>query len=355
MKKKKKDPEAVMERAEKLFDRGNYLLAKQDFEKINRILKDDDIAEKIRICEKEITQLRVKDLVKKGRKNIKKNNLTEAIRCFEEAYELSGEDWLPERISELKADLFSRNSFEAAKEAEESGNYEKAADFYEQAYENQENEDLLLRSACSLVKAEKYDDAVSVFKNLKLSHQGAIYDYGFALAKIKKYYDCLRLWDSVKSNADEFLEQKRTVQSLLAEDICDRFSQLKTDSSQLATDSQNFKAIYEEGEYLIGNWKLETGNSKSETGLSDSHDQISGFKFQVSYCKYAWIDQLWRDEQYEKIGNMLLPYPPQMDSDLLVIYAKTLFRLAEISEKYLSDFTIFWLTHCTKSWRYSRN
>ena len=56
-KKKKKSLEFILERAEKLFHRGNYPLAKKEFEKAGRMLEQKgvdlrrkDIDKKIEIC-----------------------------------------------------------------------------------------------------------------------------------------------------------------------------------------------------------------------------------------------------------------------------------------------------------------
>jgi hypothetical protein len=333
MKKKKRDPEEVLDRAEKLFERGNYLLAKQGLEKINRILKDEDIAEKIQICEQEIAQQKSKELIKKGRKSLKKGDIGETLKCFEEAYALCAEDWLPERIEELKAELSGRNSVQAAKDAEKSGDYEKAAELYEQAFENQESEDILLKKARSLVKAEKYEEAVAVYKELSLSDDGARYDFGFALARLHRYHECLKVWDTVNFPGTALSEQKLYVQSLLTEDMFKRFIRLTSETSDPAAQSPDFSRLYKEGIYLLENRTPETESRQNSTLLH-----------LVEYCRYARIDQLWRQEEYEKIAELLHPYPPEMDLDRLQLYAKTFFRAAEMSGKYLSDMTMFWLT-----------
>ncbi|GEM_PF-922987 len=351
MKKKAKSLESMLKRAEKLFKKGSYALAKDEFERVNEFFRDDDIAEKIKICEKEFVQLKAKDLIKRGRKSVRKGSLQEAIRCFEEAYQISGEDWLSERISELKAELSGRESFKAAKDAEASGDYEKAAVLYEEAFATQESEDILLKRASSLIKAEKYEDAISIFRNLSMPDDRARYDYGFALVKTHQYYECLKIWNTVQSKDDEFLEQKSLAQSLLASDLYDRFFQAKAGYSDPGVQDDPFAAIYEEGTYLIQNLKPKFENRNSQNSVSSIKHQASSIKFQASsfkglieYSKYAWTDQLWKKGQYETIMELLLPYPSEMDADMLALYAKTFFKLAEISEKYMPEFTMFWLT-----------
>lgn len=313
MKKKPQNSDSILAKAEKFFNRGNYPLAKREFEKANRIAVQDDITEKIKICVREIEQLKAKDLVKKARKYAKKSKLREALRCFEQAYGISGEDWIRERIGQLKGELSGRDSLEAARQAEASGEYEKAAGLY--GHGTQKGKDTRFKMVHCLVRAGKYDDAVSAFKDLTLSDYSAMYDYGFALAKVGKYHQCLDSWGSIESDDSAFLKQRASVRSLLAADLYDRFEH-----------SEDFAGIYKEG--------VSIADSTGDGGIGDL----------VKYCKYAWIDQLWKEEQYETIRGLFLPFPPEMEVALLTLYAKTFFKLAEISREYLSDLIIFWLT-----------
>lgn len=312
MKKKPQNRDSILAKAEKFFNRGNYPLAKREFEKADRIAVQDDITEKIKICIREIGQLKAKDLIKKARKYAKKSNLREALRCFEQAYGISGEDWIRERINQLKGNLSSSDSLKAARQAEASGEYEKAAGLYAGT---QKGKDTRFKTAHCLVRAERYDDAVSAFKDLTLSDCSAMYDYGFALAKVGKYHQCLDIWGSIESDDSAFLKQMASVRSMLAANLYDRFEH-----------SEDFAGIYKEGVSIV--------DSAGDGSIGDL----------VEYCKYAWIDQLWKEEQYETIRELLLPFPAEMEADLLTLYAKTFFKLAETSGEHLSDLIMFWLT-----------
>ncbi|OQX14409.1 MAG: hypothetical protein BWK80_41835 [Desulfobacteraceae bacterium IS3] len=334
MKKKIQGPKLILERAEKLFKKGSYALAKPAFEEINAVLQDEDIAEKIKICEKEITLLETKELIRKGRRSLKKGNLRDAIQYFEEAYRLSGEEWLPEKISSLKAEMAGRKSFEAAKDAEQSGDYEKAAELYEEAISVNETEskEILLRRAHILVKAGKYEEAVSIFGTLNISDERAVYDYGFALAKIKKYYDCLKVWDALPEKNNTFSEQKKAVRSLLAADLYECFENSKRCVPKPGLGNEDkggiaqWERIYEQGKYLT-----DTAGDKELSGLTE-------------YARYSLAGDLWKTGQYDKVRELLLPYPSQMNAGITEAYAKLFFRLAEMSREYLTEFTLFWLT-----------
>lgn len=314
MKKEPQNRDSILAKAERFFNRGNYPLAKREFEKADRIAVQDDITEKIKICVMEIGQLKAKDLVKKARKYAKKSKLREALGCFEQAYGISGEDWIRERIGRLKGDLSGRDFLETARQADASGEYEKAAGLYGQVPGIQKGKDTCFKMAHCLVRAGRYNEAVSAFKDLTLSDYSAMYDYGFALAKMGKYHQCLDIWGSVESDDSAFLKQRASVRSLLAADLYDRFEH-----------SEDFAGIYKEGVSIV--------DSAGDGSIGDL----------VKYCKYAWIDQLWKEEQYETIRELLLPFPSEMEADLLTLYAKTFFKLAEISGEHLSDLIMFWL------------
>ncbi|MBW2738051.1 MAG: hypothetical protein JRE64_04205, partial [Deltaproteobacteria bacterium] len=88
----------------------------------------------------------------------------------------------------------------------------------------------------------------------------------------------------------------------------------------------DFARLYKEGKYL-----LDSAGRQDMAGL-------------VEYCKYAWIKELWRDEQYDTIWELLFDFPATVEPVLIALYAKTCFKLAKISGTHLSDLSMFWLT-----------
>lgn len=74
---------------------------------------------------------------------------------------------------------------------------------------------------------------------------------------------------------------------------------------------------------------------------TDAWDEIASM---VAYCKYARIEQLWREERYEAIKPLLLPYPHEFSASSLHLHAQTAFKLATTSAAYLPDLMLFWLS-----------
>ncbi len=319
-KKKVKSLEAILTRAEKLFRKANYPLAKTEFEKARKMVKPEDveklrdIAGKIKICNKEAEGLKAEDLVRRAKKYARKGNPQEALRCFEEAYGITGEDWIREKIDRLLAILHDHDISKAARGAETAGEYLKAADLYEQVFAAQNRGDILFKRARCLVKAGRHREAISIFRDLDVRDNSAVYDYGFALAKEGRYYECLKVWDNIRSQDSGFTEQKEAVRVLLKADLYNRFNEAK-----------DFGRIYDETKYLI--------NSAGLQGLDGL----------LEYSKYAWIDELWKEEQYENIAELLTRSPTEIRHALVLLYAKTYFKLAEMSNTHLDDLKLFWL------------
>ncbi len=352
MKKKLESPEAVLARAEQLAGRGSYQAALKDFEKASKVLKHRDIQDKIKTCRRELERLRSKDLIKRGRRHVGKKNYRKALQCFEEAYAISDDDWLKEKIDGLKQRLDHRDALQAAERAEAAGQFDRAADLYGQASGGRAKEEVIIRRACCLVKAGKECDANRALKDLPsivhererwpveiISDRRLIYDYGFALARIGRYYECLKAWDCLKSDDGTFLEQGRRVRNRLQANLYERLGDSESPrSSDGLSDSEEpgspdgsinsaeWAAMLEEGGYL-----------KETAGWHGGEDFMA-------FCRLACIARLWKKDEHEAVKKLLLPYPEQMSSPLLALYAKAFFKLADMSEQNLSGLQLFWLS-----------
>ena len=319
-KKKKKniphDPEAILKRAEKFFKKGNYLLAGKEFEKLGAAEDRKDLIEKMKICEMEVRKQEARDLLKKARKMEKGGNPGEAVKCFEDAYEVLREEWISEKIEQLRNVALNLNVSRAAKDAEAAGDYLKAAELYDRASADHETEHIVLRKAVCLVRAEAYPEAVSAFQEIALENPGHLYDFGFSLAKTGKYCECLKTWDSIPSQDESFLEQKTLVRHLLVSDLYAEFKK-RGDPER----------VYTEGKYLI-----------------DGGYEYSGLSGMVEQSMFAWIEVLWGSEDYNGILELLRQTPLQMDPVLVQLYAKVCFKQVEKSGIHGEDLSMFWLS-----------
>ncbi len=322
MKKKKKNIEEVLARAEKLFARGNFLLAKKEFEKAQKKLKREEIAEKIRICRKEAETLKGRELIKRARKAEKKGNFSQALKCFETAALICSEEWIIKRIDVLRDRTTAGNAHCAAKEAEVAGDFQKAADLYGTAGNSAATDDLLLKRAKCLVRAENYAQAVAVFENLSLTDSCSRYDYGLALAKTGRHGECLQVWEKLETADERFAEQKKTVCLILAADLFDRFAE-----------KGDYAAIYRDTRLVL-----------DSVGDCLERHQVRALEDLREYARYAWIEELWDAEKFETIAALLeTRLAPRMPA-LLALHAKIWFKLAITDGKHLTTMLLYWIT-----------
>lgn len=307
--------EAVLVRAEKLFNKGNFLLAKREFEKAIRINSVNDFGKKIEVCENELLLAKARDLVKRGRKHLKENKHNKALECFQEANKISPEKWVEDKINQLSEKVKSQVNIGSAKQAEKTGDFKRAAELYQQAFNTEKKEELLLSKAFCLVKAERYEDAVSVYQKLKPLRQVDIYNYGFCKFKTGNYFDCLKEWEKISSDDEKFIKQIEQVRSLLLADLHLRLK-----------NGKDLVEVYRDIKYLL------------------EHSDRPDLKDVMEHSKFAYIEELWNTEEYRKIAELLLPLPQDISFELLQLHAKNSFKLFEKSGEQPDNFFMFWLT-----------
>lgn len=313
----KKDPEAILARAERLFQKGNYLLAEREFEKAGEMLGLENLYEKIEVCRREIKKCNAKDLAKRAKKIARDGNPRSALACFEEAYDVLKEDWILKRIERLKDLALSLDTTREARDAEASGQYLKAASLYEQIFINDKKEDLILKQADCFIKAEEYEKAAPTLERISMKGPREWYDYGFSLARTGKYCQCLKAWEKISSQDERFVEQKALICDLLVSDLYDRFEKGK-----------DLDKVHNEGKYLI-----------------DSGYERAGLLDLMKQCALSWIETLWKEERYETILGLLAVYSMStMDAALLQLRAKVSFKLTEQTRGHVEDLAMFWLS-----------
>lgn len=328
MRNKAESFESVLARAEKAFGRGNYVPARTDFEKALKMTDSEGmiaaISEKIEICKRELDALRAKELLKKARKLLQKNNVRDAIRGFEEAYAITGESWIRDKLKELRVEQGSRDDAKAAREAENAGRWREAAQRYGQAFLAGEDEGLLAAKVRCLVKGSQYQEALetcrSAFGPSGFGRAAVLYDYGLALVKTGRYLEGLKAWEGIDSRDNRLAEQREKVRALLAEDLIVRFQR-----------GDDASAIYREGAYLLDS-------------MGDREPCGRELASVIEYCRFAAVESLWDSGQYEAAAALLLPFPSRMTSPLLALYAKIYYKLAESSGAHASELALFWLT-----------
>ncbi len=322
-KKKEKNIESILARAEKFFLDGNFSLAMKEFETAQKKLTRGDIAAKIACCRKALKTDNAKQLVKKARKAEKKGDLGRALKCFQQANAVLNEAWIAQRIENFKWQLTGRDAVSLAKAAEAAGDLLRAATCYAKACDARggTSEPLLLKRARCLVGAGRYAEAVDIFKTLPLTKAGGRYDYGFALAQMGCFSQCLRVWEDLEVNDDRFAEQKRVVARRLGAHLVDCLKR-----------KDDYASIYRDAFYLL----------KTDDALL-TPDQRRSVENLYAYGRSAWIEELWEAEEFEAISDILTTASGPLTPALVALNAKVWFKMAEDDGRRLHTMLIYWL------------
>lgn len=349
MAKKKKSIESILANGEKFFKRGNFLLAQKEFEKVQKKLQRDDIAEKIKICQRENRAVKAKELVKKGYKTLGKGDLQGALNRFKESVALQElpEARLLEKIASLENELLAGCADEDASKAEADGDFAGAAELYAVAAEKMDDPTILLKKASCLVRAGEWAGALQDF-SLFADQEGAlqgyeerfVYDYGFALAKNGCYTRALNIWNSLLDTDKGFLQQKRDVFTLAVHGLCknieefggepDENLKLSDQSLELSSQFGQFSAQADE----LYELSMDLGN----------HSQQQLLEKIVKYLKYQLLAAAWNMEDYKTVSLILEQVGGSDDHLTLSLKAKTAFHLSKNDPSNLKNMVAYWLT-----------
>ena len=322
MAKKKKKIDILLKRAEKLFRAGNFLSAEKKFEQIQKKLNTDKIAKKLEICREKTRDIKGKNLVEQGHNAEKKDNLSEAIACFQGAQKLLNEPWLSDKVNEIQHQLTGHKIGAEAQEAEKSGEYSKASDLYARAWKKNNHQDFIFKGGVCLIKAGSYLKAAALFEKSDLADDTALYYYGFALAKTGKHYQALKLWENLDTRDSQFVEQKRLVLSLACSGLCKTFNK-----------EADINGVHHKATYLLG----------LATALGDTK-LIVMLETICTYSKLVLMETLWEQNKFAAIADLLLQMAQFNDPSILALNAKTYFHLSRKKSSFLEPMMTYWLT-----------
>ena len=283
---KKQTDATILAKAHKFFAKKNYAAAKKEYLKIKTAPDggDDEIVSQIQYCNQEIGRERAKVLSKKAQRLLKKEKLQEACDCFVEAFKLSQQEWIKEKIDQLHEKMGVADKHQEASQAEAQGDYLKAATLYGQIHENQADPVIQRKRAHCLVMAKRWSEAVTLYDELGTgknpdSGNRELYDYGLALVNTGQNYQGLKTWLKITSSDPDFEQQKESVYARLRLEILEK---VKNSAKNDNSNSAFRKAV-----------DLLKWDSRPE------HQQL------FSYCFYAELEKLWQAENYIEIGRRL--------------------------------------------------
>ncbi len=325
-KKKQLSAHDILERAEKLFTKKSYQAALKEYGKFEKVNESKDslpkeVAEHIGVCRKEIATIRAGELIKKARRLQKKGDSAQALKVFEQALELSGDERIAEIIAGLQTASGEKKLLTSVDKAEAAGDYSAAAEFLAQLYAGNSDITLLCRRARCLAMAGQWVEAVEVYAESECSEIVDLYNYGFALAQQHKYFESLNVWQQIQSEHPDFVEQKESVFALFLRD-----TESRLDDDPLGREAEIRRQI------------------QSLSGYENSSTAMH----LISRCHSLQLAELWQANRMREIGEMS-ENTDHLNLAVLAVHAKAAFIHAKKEGSHLSDadmrkFIDFWLS-----------
>ncbi|MEI6414270.1 MAG: hypothetical protein WCP34_08420 [Pseudomonadota bacterium] len=316
------DYELALSKGERFFERGTFPLAKRELEIAQRLRPSEDIAAKLRQCEVGILVQNAKEAVKKGRKLEKKGKLAEALEQFEQAQAAlpvrkdSPEDWLPEKIEQLRQQM-GRNAIVATiAHAEREEDWEARLAIYEQTLtepglSDTEQQALGEKKLIALVRLERHDEARAWGRHHPPLGASACYHLGYAKAARGAILDALSQWLDLSPAPPALRPQIMALLPLAYREACDPAVSAYAD-------------LYDR----LLPWL------KDEVALAPL----------LAYFKLYSADTLWQQGRYPEAARLLLPLPRRLSLSELGLYARLLLQLAEEDIEQLRTAITLWLT-----------
>lgn len=322
MARKKNKIDAILNRAHKLFDSQNYLLAEKEFEKARKKTPSGEIDEKLAICREKNRSEKGKLLVKKGYNAIKNHALEQAISFFNQARQLMDDPGLSEKIQELERQIQIGSIDESAGSAEESGDYVTAAALYEQICQKTGQQRFCIRSGVCHVKAGNEHQAIRIFQQADTLNDTGRYYYGFALAKTGQYPEAIIEWEKINTRIHALIPQKKQVLSLAFSTLYHALEN-GTDIHTIRSRAGHLKAI---------------ARNLGQSQLADHFDMLD------QYCGIALVELWWEQGDHDKIAGFLEQAPGSSTLEFTALKAKNCYHLAEKNEAFLTPMVQSWFT-----------
>ena len=324
-KKKTQDLDSILARADKFWERGNYPLAEKEYVKALDKGYQGDLTRKLTVCREAIARQTSKELSKKGRNQLRKQNVRSALKLFEQANELDPQTWLQEKIQELGEQVRSGNFLENAREAEARGDYRQAAEFFNQARQGPESSaDILLKKAACLVKGGDFEAAVQAYAQLEPNSTADLYNQGFALIKSGRLYEGLCVWESIRRGSlpenqwQQFQEHMEMVSTALAHELGRSVRDGRNDQDPVD--------VCRQIDFLV------------------ERLQDEALKEELRECRPILIRDLWAGHRYQEIEPLLDLPSEDIDSRQISNFGKLYFKLAQSAGSHLDELRMFWLT-----------
>jgi tetratricopeptide (TPR) repeat protein len=342
--------ELALERGVKFFDKGNFPLAKREFETALGLGVSEaqarEIAAKLEICAREVEALEAREAIKRARKLEKKGQHREALAQFEKALASAPEDWIEERILALRRALSQAEASDLLAAVAEDEDPQVRLAAYDKALAAGSSATVVEQRANCLVELERFEEAVAQYASVPLSSDLSRYRQGYACAATGRYLEALAAWRKLERLPEGLAQQ---VEQLLPF-ACREAQGLNADGDAQA-DEQETGARSRAGAYETILAMIDRINADAMSGESGpKFGPKFGAKFgaelrawgELAACRR--LDALWQARRYEDMRPLLPPLGQPLDQAALALHAKVDFKHAERDPDQLESAIGPWLT-----------
>lgn len=309
--KKELSPNELLERAETFFAKRNFPLAKKFFEQYPYGLLSDEVTKKIAICTTAINNERSKTLIKKSKKLFKKNKKEVAVELLKEAYELSGDETIKQRIDAIAGKEQIEQEFHAAEQATAAGNYALAAEIYKKYFIAEANSSLFIHLLFNTIQVDagvrksrhllkKYHDQLT---DLAALTDRQLYQLGYVYYKLTDFAMASRLWRQCNIQTPEFKEQQNSLLVLWEQQLYKHSQSIK-----------QFPALLSEAEEFLTYRPSQT--------VSDI----------IRQAQLKQAEVLFNRQQYRGALELLLPLPAKLNAAEVRLYAGIYYHIVKFSD-----------------------
>nr|VFJ68377.1 MAG: hypothetical protein BECKFM1743C_GA0114222_104841 [Candidatus Kentron sp. FM]VFJ68845.1 MAG: hypothetical protein BECKFM1743A_GA0114220_104861 [Candidatus Kentron sp. FM]VFK16792.1 MAG: hypothetical protein BECKFM1743B_GA0114221_104442 [Candidatus Kentron sp. FM] len=333
----------ALSRGEQLFAKKSYVAAKKELDYVLRIAPNEDIQEKVRICEEQIRIERRKEQIKKARKLEKKGDLSGALDCFTAAStavaSIALEPWLQDKITQLRHCLETEQAQVAVEKADDEEDPATRLAIYDRALTRGDTDPALVeKKAGCLVEMGRYEEAVRLYteesasESLPQSMQGR-YDLGYARIARGQYLEGLAQWEPLLPGYRALFPQIIALLPYLAKEL---------EHKRLAEADRGYALPRRILAIIAQTISSEIPSEPQDSPLQDNllqDKQLIGRY--LRYFDYCYLKELWYTGNHRKIPGLLSSPLRPRDVPFL---AKVYLSLSESDVDYLGPAITYWLT-----------
>jgi tetratricopeptide (TPR) repeat protein len=314
--------EQALERAERFFGKGNFPLAKREFEAALRLGASEararEIRGKLEVCARELAVLEGREAIKRARKLEKKGRYREALAQFEKAFAAEAQTWIQERIEALRIQLSRAEASELLETVAEDQDPQVRLAAYDRALATGPDPAIATKKADCLVELDRFEEAAALYGQAPPSSDLSRYRQGYAYAALGRHLDALAAWQAMEKRPDGLAEQ---------------VEQLLPHACRAAEDEHRADA-----------YEIIAGIAQS----IDPSEKSPGFQAWEEYAACNRLKSLWDRQRYEEMLPLLpaLDRGPDrpLDRAALALHAKVGLKLAEQDPEHLESAIAHWLT-----------